>query len=209
MTEDEAKAWLRSTLSVSRETEDQLEQLAAAIIDENSRQNLISAATVATIWHRHIVDSAQLLPLAGEGRDELPWIDLGSGAGFPGLVIGCLTVRPIILVESRRKRFEFLLRMADMLGLTHVTVHGGSLDSLDDCAAGVISARAFAPLPRLLEGAFRFSRKRTIWLLPKGRSAREELASVGPAWHGEFALKQSVTDADGAIIVARGIKMRK
>jgi 16S rRNA (guanine527-N7)-methyltransferase len=209
VTEEEAKIWLRTTLSVSRETLDRLEQLAAAVIDENGRQNLISAATVESIWHRHIVDSAQLLPLADTPHHDLPWIDLGTGAGFPGLVIACLSPRPIILVESRRKRFEFLSRVAEMLGLAHVNVHGGTLDALRDSGASVISARAFAPLPRLLEGALRFSRKRTIWLLPKGRSAREELASVTAAWHGEFALKQSVTDPDGAIIVARAIQKRK
>lgn len=209
MTADEAKAWLIATLSVSRETMAKLEQLAAAIIDENGRQNLISVATISTIWQRHVVDSAQLLPLAGAQRGTLPWLDLGTGAGFPGLVIACLSEQPMILVESRRKRFEFLAQTADALGLAHVTVHGGSLDALESCAAGVISARAFAPLPRLLEAAVRFSRKKTIWLLPKGRSAREELASVAPAWHGEFEIKQSITDADGAIIIARGLQKRK
>ncbi|MFM9851863.1 MAG: 16S rRNA (guanine(527)-N(7))-methyltransferase RsmG [Sphingomonadaceae bacterium] len=209
MTEDEAKAWLVATLVVSRETIAQLERLAAAIIEENGRQNLISAGTIPAIWHRHIVDSAQLLPLAGVQRGTSPWLDLGTGAGFPGLVVACLSEQPMILVESRRKRFEFLAKTADALGLGHVTVHGGGLDTLESCATGVISARAFAPLPRLLDAAIRFSRKRTIWILPKGRSAREELASASPAWHGEFEVKQSVTDADAAIIVARTVQKRK
>jgi 16S rRNA (guanine527-N7)-methyltransferase len=209
MTDDKAQAWLEQNYDVSRETMAQLQTLVDAVIDENSRQNLISAASEAEIWHRHVVDSAQLLAFFGDSPSDAPWIDLGTGAGFPGLVIAILVNRPIILVESRRKRFEFLERTAQALGLSHVTVHGGSLDSLDTVAASVISARAFAPLPRLLDAAIRFSRKKTLWLLPKGRSAAQELASIESTWHGDFSIKQSVTDAQSAIIVASGVHKRK
>lgn len=209
MTDDEAKAWLEQNYDVSRATMAQLQTLVDTVIDENSRQNLISAASEAEIWHRHVVDSAQLLAFCGDSPSDAPWIDLGTGAGFPGLVIAIVVNRPIILVESRRKRFEFLERTAQALGLSHVTVHGGSLDSLDTVAASVISARAFAPLPRLLDAAIRFSRKKTLWLLPKGRSAAQELASIESTWHGDFSIKQSVTDAQSAIIVASGVHKRK
>lgn len=209
MTNGEAQSWLSETLAVSRETIEKFNYLVDAVIDENGRQNLISAASEADIWHRHIIDSAQLLALVPESKSDAPWLDLGTGAGFPGLVIAIMSDQPMILVESRRKRFEFLLKIVDSLGLDHVTVHGGSLDSLETVATSVISARAFAPLPRLLDIAIRFSRKRTIWLLPKGRSAAEELASIESAWHGDFTIKQSVTDADSAIIVASGVQRRK
>ncbi len=209
MTGDEARAWLIDTFAVSRETIDQLAFLVDAVIAENKQQNLISAASEAAIWHRHIVDSAQLLALSPLQQSDAPWIDLGTGAGFPGLVIAILSNRPIILVESRRKRFEFLERTTESLKLNHVIVHGGSLDALETVAASVISARAFAPLPRLLESAIRFSRKKTVWLLPKGRSALEELASIKSTWHGDLSIKQSITDGDSAIIVASGVSKRK
>lgn len=209
MTDDEARAWLVDTFAVSRETIEQLTFLVDAVIAENKQQNLISASSEAAIWHRHIVDSAQLLALSHPHQSDAPWIDLGTGAGFPGLVIAILSDRPIIVVESRRKRFEFLERIAGELKLDHVTVHGGSLDALETVAASVISARAFAPLPRLLEGAIRFSRKKTLWLLPKGRSASEELASIKSTWHGDFSIKQSITDGESAIIVASGVSKRK
>lgn len=208
MTEDEARAWLAETLDVSRETMGKLEAFADAVVAENERQNLISVATIPQIWARHIVDSAQLLAL-DDAHGEGPWLDLGSGPGFPGIVIAILQSRPVILVESRRKRFEFLAETARMLGLDHVSVHGGRLETLPSRPVSTITARAFAPLPKLLDLAHRFSTEKTLWLLPKGRSAREELESVRSAWHGAFHVKPSITDAEAAIIVATGVSPRK
>lgn len=209
MTEAEAKDWLVRHCHVSRETMTRLAGFAAAVIAENEHQNLISAATIPDIWSRHIVDSAQLLRLRPEPHSALPWLDLGTGAGFPGMVIAILTDIPVILVESRRKRSEFLARQAEALELDNVAVHGGRLEALETRSAGVISARAFAPLPKLLELAHRFSTEKTCWLLPKGRSAREELESVRSSWQGVFHVEPSLTDADAAIIVATGVSPRK
>lgn len=208
MTEDEAQDWLGEQFDVSRETYVRLKSFAAAVTEENRRQNLISASTISQIWSRHIVDSAQLLKLQTV-KITTPWLDLGTGAGFPGIVVGILSDQPVILVESRRKRFEFLSQQVEVLGLTNVHVHGGRLEILETIDAGVISARAFAPLPRLFELAHRFSRKDTVWLLPKGRSVREELESVRSSWQGVFHVKPSLTDAEAAIIVATGVSPRK
>ena len=209
MTEDEAKHWLVHHCDVSRETMARLTALAEAVIAENERQNLISAATIPHIWSRHIVDSAQLLKFRPKAPSTLPWLDLGTGAGFPGMAIAILADFPVILVESRRKRATFLDREASALGLTNVTIHGGRLETLPTCAVGVISARAFAPLPKLLAVAHRFSGKETRWLLPKGRSVREELESVRSSWQGVFHVEPSLTDAEAAIIVATGVSPRK
>ena len=208
MTEDEAQDWLFQHFSISRETQAKLAKFVDAVIEENAHQNLISAKTIPCVWSRHIVDSAQLLKLHSV-TTRAPWLDLGTGAGFPGVIIGILTNGPIILVESRRKRFEFLHRQIEALGLTNVQIHAGRLETLLTQPAGVISARAFAPLPRLLTLAHRFSRKDTIWLLPKGRTALEELESVRSSWQGVFHVKPSLTDVEAAIIVATGVSPRK
>jgi 16S rRNA (guanine527-N7)-methyltransferase len=121
MNESEAQAWLVDSLGVSRETLGRLDHLRTLVIAESANQNLISAATIPHFWVRHIVDSAQLLPLAQEAQPGA-WLDLGTGAGFPGMVIAILSERPILLVESRRKRFEFLREMALALKLPHVSV---------------------------------------------------------------------------------------
>jgi 16S rRNA (guanine527-N7)-methyltransferase len=207
MTEEEAKAWLLETRGVSRETFDKLDAFRALVLEESQRQNLISAASADQMWARHIVDSAQLIPLAGANKG--PWLDLGTGAGFPGIVVAILEARPVILVESRRKRADFLKLAADTLGLKNVILHGGRLELLSDRPASVISARAFAPLPKLLEAAFRYSRNGTVWVLPKGRSAREELESIAHSWQGVFHVEQSITDVDAAIIVARDVKRKR
>lgn len=208
MDEAQAQTWLVGSLGVSRETYAKLEQLRMLVLAESVRQNLISAATIPHFWVRHILDSAQLLPLASKAEPGT-WLDLGTGAGFPGMVIAILSERPIILVESRRKRFEFLRQMANALNLAHVSVHGGRLESLATRSVSVISARAFAPLPRLLDLAARFSRNETLWLLPKGQSAQEELALIDKLWHGEFHVNQSMTDENAAILVAQGVSRRK
>ncbi len=208
MNEYEAKAWLTNTLHVSRETLERLDQLRELVIAESALQNLVSAATIPHFWTRHIVDSAQLLSLAAEAQPGA-WLDLGTGAGFPGMVIALLSERPIILVESRRKRFEFLREMALALNLQHVSVHGGRLEIFETRSVSVISARAFAPLPKLLDLASRFSRNETLWLLPKGQSAQDELALIDKTWHGKFHVNRSITDENAAILVAEGVSRRK
>jgi 16S rRNA (guanine527-N7)-methyltransferase len=208
MNESEAQAWLVDSLGVSRETLGRLDHLRTLVIAESANQNLISAATIPHFWVRHIVDSAQLLPLAQEAQPGA-WLDLGTGAGFPGMVIAILSERPILLVESRRKRFEFLREMALALKLPHVSVHGGRLETLETRIVSVISARAFAPLPKLLDLAARFSRNETLWLLPKGQSAQDELALIDKIWHGKFYVNRSITDENAAILVGQGVSRRK
>jgi len=206
MTEDEARSWVEETFSVPRETMERLDRFAKFLLAEARQQNLISASTFESVWSRHIVDSAQLLPLS-EDVPAGPWLDLGSGAGFPGLVIAALSDGPVILVESRRKRVEFLAAAAEMLGLMdRVRIEHRQLETVPTLRAAVISARAFAPLDRLFALAARFSHSGTLWLLPKGRNAQSELAMAQETWQGAFHVKQSVTDTESSIIVARGIQ---
>ncbi|PZU12705.1 MAG: 16S rRNA (guanine(527)-N(7))-methyltransferase RsmG [Sphingobium sp.] len=204
MTEDEARAWLGTHCDVPRETWDRLERYIALLLEGMGEQNLIAASTVPNLWARHIVDSAQLL-LHTENAGQGPWVDLGSGAGLPGVVVACLTDRPVIMIENRRKRIDFLRHVIDSVGLRHATVVGARVESSAPCAAAVISARAYAPLPQLLASATHLANCKTIWVLPKGRGAQNELEAVRPAWQGVFHVEPSVTDPDSAIIVARGV----
>lgn len=202
MTEAEAKEWLTSALDVSRETMESLEAFVAFLKRESASQNLIAASTIEDIWSRHIVDSAQLLTFMDQSRPETKWLDLGSGAGFPGLIIALLTEFDVTLVESRARRIEYLQRAVDMLDIGgRVTVMGMPLDRMKTAPFSVISARAFAPLPKLFELAARFSHNKTLWLLPKGRNAATEWDDVKTAWDGAFSVKQSITDADAGILV--------
>jgi 16S rRNA (guanine527-N7)-methyltransferase len=205
MDESAAKAWM-ADLGVSRETSERIDQFVALLRKESVHQNLVSAASLNHVFARHIVDSAQLWRLA---PDATSWIDLGSGAGLPGLIIAMLGDAPITLVESRRLRADWLRRTADVLGLTNVTVELGRLEILKTRPVGVITARAFAPLPKLFALAHRFSTEETRWILPKGRSAAEELASIAATWHGSFHMEPSVTDPDSAILIARYVMPKR
>ena len=201
MTDDEAQSWLAETFDVSRETLERLEAFIAFLRTEAKLQNLISAATLDQIWARHIVDSAQLLRFAPGDGD---WLDLGTGAGFPGLIVPILSNHRVVLVESRAKRIDFLERAIEMLAMADVAVVAGmSLERLESAPYSVISARAFAPLPRLLELSYRFSTDNTMWLLPKGRNAVNELEAVRASWNCDFTVEPSITDSEAGILTGR------
>ncbi len=198
--EHEARSWLGSLPDCDEEAWARLELLVAMLQEENSRQNLVSATSLDQVWLRHIVDSAQLLRHVPRGT-TLPWMDLGTGAGFPGLVVAAL--RPecqVLMVESRAKRVEWLERARSNMGLSRARIVGQRLEIVETFTAGVISARAFAPLDRLLTLSSRFSTSDTVWLLPKGRSAQQELEDLRK-WRHVFHVEQSLTDPQAGIIV--------
>ena len=189
-------------MGVSRETMDALERFVAFLKREAESQNLISASTLDHIWARHIVDSAQLLQFMDGPIMSETWLDLGSGAGFPGLIIAMLTDTQVTLVESRTRRIEYLQRAVEMLDLTaRVRVAGVTLERLETAPYSVISARAFAPLPKLFDLASRFATNNTLWLLPKGRNATREWEDAQPAWDGNFRVMNSITDQEAGILV--------
>ena len=203
-----AGTWLRAHFpDVSRETWERLDAFEGFLRQENETQNLVSRGTLDQIRLRHFADSAQLLLQAPPGPST--WLDMGSGAGFPGLIVAALSRHRVTLVESRRLRIDFLSRAAELLGIAdRTTVVGAPLERVPTGKFDIISARAFAPLDRLLPLAHRFSTENTLWILPKGRSAKSELEQVGDAWQGEFRLEHSLTDPEARIIVAKGVQPR-
>lgn len=205
MTEEEAKDWLQSKLFVSRETYDRLECFADLVVQEMAHQNLISASSAKYIWSRHIVDSAQLLSLSPPLGTEDKWLDLGTGAGFPGIIIAILTECQLVMVESRARRIEFLENAIEKLDLVkNSCVLGARLETIESFKVDVISARAFAPLDKLIALANRFSTEKTVWLLPKGKNAVRELEALSPDQQSLFHVEQSITDNEAKILVAKG-----
>lgn len=201
MNEEEARAFALARGDARVEV--QLTKLISELQLENGRQNLVAEKSLEEVWNRHIADSAQLLDHVP--RETTPWLDLGTGAGFPGIVIAAL--RPqvqMVLVESRRKRVEWLARMISSLGLDNCRVEGCRVETLPTFEAAVISARAFAPLPRLIDLSARFSTKRTRWLLPKGRSAAQEVEQLPKQLRNMFHVEPSATDCEAGIIIGRG-----
>ncbi len=202
---DQAEA--RAQLNVPRETLNRIDAFVALLREENERQNLVSRSSLERVWERHVLDSAQLLRWAPPTADT--WLDLGTGAGFPGLVIACLFPGHVTLVEARKLRVDFLIRAAEILGITGRTrIICAKIETVEAQPFAVISARAFAPLGKLLDLGERFSTTNTRWILPKGRNAKTELEAVESLWQGDFQLEPSVTDPDANIIVAEAVRRK-
>lgn len=179
-----------------------LERFVAMLTAESEVQNLVSKPSLDVVWQRHIADSAQLLEYVP--RETGPWLDLGTGAGPPGIIIAIM--RPewsMKLIESRKRRIEWLERLVIELDLANCEIVGSRLELVEGVPAAVISARAFAPLPSILDLAARFSTSDTFWLLPKGRSAAQELEALDAKQRDLFHVKQSLTDQDSGIIVGK------
>jgi 16S rRNA (guanine527-N7)-methyltransferase len=214
MLQDEAaaKAWLATLAEADAAAMERLGQLVAMLAEENKVQNLVSAASLDAVWLRHIVDSAQLLTHVSRETGEGAWLDLGTGAGFPGLVIAALCPnREVVMVESRARRIDWLNRVITALDLPKASVVGQRLELVESRTVSVISARAFAPLEKLIALSARFSTSDTLWLLPKGRSAGQELAELKQTWRQGFRVEPSLTDAEAGLIVGhlnpKGVKL--
>ena len=206
MEEMQARAWVERQFDVPRETMDRLDAFGALLRDENERQNLVSKASLGQLWLRHIADSAQLVAFAPS--PDASWVDLGSGAGFPGLIVAVLHDGPVTLVEERRLRVEFLHRAADLLDV-RVEILQKKAQRVHLRQFRVISARAFAPLAKTLDLGTGLSTTNSVWILPRGRNAETELEALGSSWQGEFRLEPSVTDSEAHIVVAQGVRRRQ
>ncbi len=207
MTEAEARNWVRERFGVSRET--LVETFGNILTAEAEHQNLIARSTLDSLWARHLTDSAQLVPLAEHAPPGV-WLDVGSGAGLPGIVVALLTDRPIVLVEPRAKRVLFLRDAAEQLGIAdRVTVVGSKVESFrPHRPAAIVSARAVAELSALMLSTVHCTDSSTVWLLPKGRSAQSEVDAARAKWQGRFHVEPSITQPESGIVVATQIGAR-
>ncbi len=205
MTENDARGWLAERFGDG--AVDILSKYVDILTHESSVQNLISSTTLPSVWSRHIVDSAQLATLAPSYGAR--WCDIGSGAGLPGLVVAMLIPGEISLVEPRRKRAEFLKAAANRLGLSHVRVCQAKIENADiGGAPDIITARAVASLSTIFELTRSISDPSTRFILPKGRTGADELASAKADWQGVFHVERSVSDAESIIVIADGVTRR-
>jgi 16S rRNA (guanine527-N7)-methyltransferase len=199
--EDFARAF-----DVSRETIDQLKIYVALLAQWQKRINLVANATLPEVWHRHVADSAQLVPLA---PDACTWLDLGSGGGFPGLVVAILrhgAGARVTLVESDRRKAAFLAEVARQTGIT-VEIHTARIEQIATqsmlAPVDVVSARALAPLVRLISLSLPFFRHDTVGIFPKGRGAESEIAEARAAWAFDVETIPSLTDEAARIVLVR------
>lgn len=194
-------------LPVSRETTERLEALEALLRKWNPAINLVAKSTLPEAWRRHILDSAQIYALAPVQVGH--WADLGSGGGFPGLVVAILAHdldpgRRVTLVESDQRKATFLREAARQLGVS-VTVISERIEKTEPLAADVLSARALTGLPGLCAFAERHLRSDGLALFPKGTSWRDEVAEAGRHWKFDITVYPSDTDPSAVVLAMKAI----
>ncbi len=197
----------QTAANVSRETLARLQIYAALLNKWNRTINLVARDSLADLWRRHFLDSAQLLPLLPpppQGRDRV-LVDLGSGAGFPGLVLAIMGAGTVHLIDADQRKSTFLNEAARATG-TEVVVHNCRIEDLTAIPVDVVTARACAPLDRLLGLAAPFLRPATVGesagvgLFLKGRSLQRELTDSAGKWKMRFDLHPSRTDPTAQIV---------
>jgi len=191
---------------VSRETLARLEAHARLLVQWSARINLVAGSTLGDLWRRHFLDSAQLFPHVPAGARSL--IDLGSGAGFPGLVLAIMGFPGVELVESDARKCAFL-REAARVAAAPVTILNARIESVRPHVACVVTARGCAPLDRLLLAAQRFIGPDTVCLFPKGEQAGQELAVAQQAWEFDVTSHPSRTDPRGVILCLSRVRRRE
>jgi 16S rRNA (guanine527-N7)-methyltransferase len=203
---DRARAMALIGGIVSRETWARLDGLVALLLKWQVFTNLVAPSTLAEIWTRHIADSVQLLTIVPDAR---AWVDLGSGGGFPGLVVACaMADHPggkVDLVESSQKKSAFLREAARTLSVPAI-VHARRIEDFVSASVqsfDVVTARALAPLDRLLDYAAPLLKTGAIGLFPKGRDAEAELTATSKSWTMDAQLVPSVTDPQARIVIVR------
>jgi 16S rRNA (guanine527-N7)-methyltransferase len=182
---------------VSRETLDRLRRYADLLAKWNRRINLVGQGTLPDLWRRHMLDSAQLFSLIAD--PAAPLVDLGSGAGFPGLVLAAMGASDVHLIEADRRKCAFLGEAARAMGVP-VTIHAERIEDVTPFAARTIVSRALAPLPDLLDLAVSFSNEHSILLFLKGGSVDQELTRTRKAWSMQIDRILSRTDPQGTIL---------
>jgi 16S rRNA (guanine527-N7)-methyltransferase len=201
------KTWFETDLNVSRETLDRLGLYADLVVKWQPRINIVGASTADDVWTRHLQDSAQLWPYMEDVVRGGKIVDFGSGAGFPGIVLAILGANDVILMESNTKKTVFLLEAARVCGvLGQIEIARERIEAANAREADVITARAFAPLPKLLELGQRHLKPGGHYVLLKGRAFEEELADARAAgWAFTVTTHASLVDPEGVVMILQGV----
>jgi 16S rRNA (guanine527-N7)-methyltransferase len=197
---------------VSRETAERLDRFVALLLKWQQTTNLIATSTIPIVWTRHIADSLQLLDLAPHAKT---WVDVGTGGGFPGLVIACALCgregRVVHLVEGSTKKAAFL-REAVAATESPARVHAVRMENFVETFAGkadIVTARAVSPLSSLLGQCWPLLKQGTLGVFPKGQDVEAELTEAAKCWKMEADLVPSRTDPRARIVLVRALEPRR
>ena len=181
-----------------------IDRFLTLVVEENTRQNLVAPSTVETIWQRHALDSAQLMRF---DRPGTTWLDVGTGGGFPGMVVALLRPAPVVMIEPRKRRAQFLTDCIAALDLPNARAIATKVERWNE-PAGVISARAVSSIDALFAGTRQCAGVHTRWILPKGRTAGADLDDARRSWRGMFHVEQSIVEPEAGIVIAERLERR-
>lgn len=193
------------TFNVPRGTLDKLLRYEILLKDWQTRMNLVGPATIPDIWTRHFADSAQLTKHSEPGKN---WLDVGAGGGFPGLVLAAMDWGNFILVDSIAKKCRFLQHVTNELNLNNVRITCARVEDLAPQHADIGTARATAPLDRLLGWMKRHVQKNGQFILPKGKKWAEEVDRARKYYNFTLNTEKSITDDEARILIVRDLKRR-
>lgn len=196
-TKEQLLSYLEEHHDVSRETGEKLAIYVALLEKWQSSINLVSSKTLPEVWERHILDSAQLI--AHLPKEPVKILDLGSGAGLPAVILAILTSHQIEMVESDARKCAFMQTALRETGAQAV-IHNERLETLAFCDADIISARAFAPLDRMLDWTKNQHKEGQVFWLLKGRAVNEELTNLPASQKVETTQFDSLASGDGVIL---------
>ena len=205
------RSFLPAGIEASAESLDRLAEFERMLRIWNRSINLVSRSSLEDCRRRHFQDSAQLFRYRPCGAGS--WLDLGSGGGFPGIVLACLGVKQwhetrFVLVESNRKKHLFLSTVIRNLEINAVALRA-RVEEIDPCHADVVSARALAPLSDLLGYADRHLASNGLCVFPKGKQFEAEITAATESWRFELQRKPSATSSSSAILLIRRIRSRQ
>lgn len=198
-----------TTYNVSRETYDKLKLCQQALCEWQNKFNLVSKNSLEDAWNRHFLDSAQLFPLLPPSAKNL--VDLGSGAGFPGMVLAIMAAEKtpylkLTLVESITKKTLYLNHLKQICGCNNVEIINDRIEKLSGKSFDVVTARAVTALTDLLAYACPLLKKDGVCIFPKGRSFEEEIKQAEKKWNFEYQTVPSTTGEDGVILIVKKLK---
>jgi len=194
---------VRKHFDLSTDVMARLSAYAELLVKWQTKINLVGPDTIPDLWHRHMADSVQLLSLIPVQSKRL--VDLGSGAGFPGLVLSILGVPDVHLVESDSRKIAFL-REVIRVTESSASLHESRAETLNSLQGDVVTARALAPLVRLLPLALPYVVEGGICIFPKGKGAEDELTEAGKEWIMGIQRVASVTDPLASILILREVQ---
>lgn len=203
MPDQDPKTLISQMPGVTRGTIHRLEAFSSLLEEWNQKFNLISKSTIPTMWERHFLDSAQLVRLLPKDRG-LTIADMGSGAGFPGLVLAIMTNHKIHLIESIGKKASFLSKVISELSLDAI-VHNERIENIKNLRADVVTARALKSLPELLPLANRLIKHDSFCIFLKGQTVDAELTAARKCWKFDFEKISSISDRSGCVLIVKNL----